>query len=269
MSWLNDIWSTLIRPRVKDSGRDWTNKGLGRAYQQDLRSLNYLIRSQIEPSLVKKPRSYTWYVPMTLDQGPDGACVGFGYSHELAARPQSVTGINYSFAMALYFDIQRIDPWVGGAYPGAEEFYEGTSVLSGAQLLRERGFYTSYYWALTAREVAEGIAYKGPAVLGLNWHEGMFEPDANGFLNDTGPVYGGHCVLAHSVTIKYKLSLKFWRERTWDDVDWEKSYVTIHNSWGPSWGNNGTAKIRLSNLAGLLSRQGEACFPIRSSKTTV
>lgn len=248
---------------------DWKEKGLGREYRQDLRSLNFLVRGQIPVENFKQPRSFTWSVPITLDQGPDGACVGFGYSHELAARPQSVTGIDYYFALNLYYKIQQNDPWPGGAYPDAEEFYEGTSVLTGAQTLRSLGYYTSYYWALTAKDVAAGIGYKGPAVLGLNWHEGMFEPDADGFITDSGSVVGGHCVVAPSVTIKYKFRLSFWRTRTWDDVDWDKSYITIHNSWGPSWGDNGNAKIRLSTLAGLLSRQGEAMFPVRSNKVTV
>lgn len=260
-----DRWTASGRsPEV--ARQDWKEKGLGRAYQQDLRSLNFLVRTQVPAEGLAQPRSYTWSVPLSLDQGPDGACVGFGYSHELAARPQSVTGIDYHFALRLYYDIQRIDPWPGGAYPDAEEFYEGTSVLSGAQLLRSRGFYSGYYWALTAKDIAVGVAYKGPAVLGLDWHEGMFNPDANGFINDTGPIYGGHCVIAMGVTIKYKYRYAFWRTRTWDDVDWENSYITIKNSWGPGWGNNGTAKMRLSTLAGLLSRNGEACFPIRTTK---
>lgn len=276
MSWLNKVWNT-VKPDLSphpvdvDEPTDHSDKGLGRVYRQDLRSLNFLVRTQIEAASLGKPRSYTWNVPLRLDQGPDGACVGFGYSHELSGTPQRVLGIDYNFAMALYYDIQRIDPWPGGAYPQAEEFYEGTSVLSGAQLLKDRGFYTAYHWALTAREVAEGIAYKGPAVLGLNWHAGMFEPDADGFLSDTGPVLGGHCVVANGITIVYKrrATAFFWRNRTWDDVDWERSYVTITNSWGPDWGDYGTAKIRLANLAGLLSRQGEACFPTRSGKITV
>lgn len=243
---------------------DGREKGLGRVYRQDLRSLNFLVRGQIGAGMA--PRSYTWSVPMTLDQGPDGACVGFGYSHELAARPQSVLGINYDFAFRLYLEIQRVDPWPGGAYPGAEEFYEGTSVLSGAQVLKDMGYYSSYYWALNAQQVAEGIGYKGPAVLGLNWYEGMFEPDASGFLHATGRVSGGHCVLARGVKIVYKNRLAFWRQRTWADVDWEKSYVLIHNSWGPGWGANGDAKISLSTLDYLMVSQGEACFPIRTAK---
>lgn len=247
---------------------DLPNKGLGRIYRQDLRSLNFLIRSRIDPENVRKPRSYTWSVPMTLDQGPDGACVGFGYSHELAARPQSVIGVDYHFALNLYYRIQKQDPWPGGAYPGAEEFYEGTSVLSGAQVLRSDGYYTSYYWALDARQVAEGVAYKGPAVLGLSWYNGMFDPDENGFLHATGPLAGGHCVLAHSVKIVYKFRWSFWRTRTWDDVDYDRSYIKIHNSWGPGWGDNGDAKISLRTLDFLLSDQGEACFPVRSNRTS-
>lgn len=245
------------------------SKGLGRVYRQDLRSLNFLVRSQIDAESLRKPRSYTWSIPFTLDQGPDGACVGFGYSHELAARPQSVSGIDYNYAMALYHLIQRFDPWPGGAYPGADPFYEGTSVLSGAQIVRTLGFYSSYYWALDARQIAEGVAYKGPAVLGLDWYEDMFEPDYKGFITPTGRVVGGHCVVAHSVRIVYRFRFGFWRQRTWDDVDWDKSYVKIHNSWGPGWGDNGDAKISLRDLDFLMQNWGEACFPVRTDKTYI
>lgn len=254
---------------LKD-GSTASDSRLGRIYEPDLRSLNFLVRTQIEPENVKKPRSYTWYCPIYLDQGPDGACVGFGYSHEAAARPQSVMGINYAFAMNLYYQTQREDPWPGGAYPGAEEFYEGTSVLTGAKVMRSRGYYSGYTWALDAREIAQGIGYTGPCVLGLDWYEGMFETNSDGFIRPTGGLAGGHCVLAKGVKIVYKpwRNLYFWRTRTWADVDFDKSYVIIHNSWGPNWGNLGAARLSLSDLDLLMGSYGEACFPKRTTKTS-
>jgi hypothetical protein len=248
-----------------------TDPRLDRIYQQDLRSLNHLIRGRIDPEAIEKPRSYTWSCPYWLDQGYEGACVGFGFCHDLLARPQGVLGIDNQYARELYWQAQMDDPWPGGAYPSAEPFYEGTSVLTGAQVCKKRGFYSSYSWALNARQVAEGIGYTGPAILGLDWFEGMFEPDEDGFLRPTGDLAGGHCLVAIGVRLVFKRwsGFYFWRTRSWDDVDFDRSYVTVHNSWGQAWGNNGRAKISLTDLDFLMDRYGEACFPQRTSKIMI
>jgi len=43
------------------------------------------------------PRSYTWSAGEVLDQGREGACVGFGWSGELLARPSVVAGVTNDF----------------------------------------------------------------------------------------------------------------------------------------------------------------------------
>jgi hypothetical protein len=147
--------------------------------------------------------------------------------------------------------------------------YEGTSVLAGAKVTTDLGFYSGYTWGLTAVEIAQGIGYVGPAVLGLNWYEGMFEPDADGWIRPTGRQMGGHCIAATGVTIKWKNWMAGFLFRNWDNVDFDRSYVTLHNSWGPTWGDNGQARISLTDLQTLMDQQGEACFPVRTDKTSV
>lgn len=242
---------------------------LGRIPQQDLRSLNFLVSARREASLTRKPRSYSWSVGTVLDQGQEGACVGFGYSHDLAARPVPVMGVTNLFAFERYWDVQREDPWPGGAYAGATPKYDGTSVLTGAKVFTDRGFYSGYDWAMNAAEVAQAIGYTGPSILGLDWYVGMFDPDKDGFLRLTGGVAGGHCICAVGVKIVYKpVGLIKWifNNRTWVDVDMAKSYIVVHNSWGSSWGDNGNAKISLADLDTLLKAGGEACFPRRTLK---
>lgn len=237
---------------------------LDRIYEQDLRSLNFLVREQVRTADIRLPRSYTWSCPLWLNQGNEGACVGAGYAHDLAAKPVPVSGLTMQYAReALYFRIQREDPWEGGAYPGATPFYEGTSVLTGAKVLTDLGYYQSYSWALNAREVAMGIRYSaGPGILGLNWYPGMFDTDANGFIHPTGQVAGGHCIAAIGVRIIWNAGSA---NAGWDDVDMEKSYILLHNSWGSGWGINGRAKLSLSNLDRLLAEHGDACFPKRNT----
>ena len=252
------------------SGQVVHDPRLDRSYQLDWRSLDYAVGAELLDGAVPihRPRSYTWSIDEWLDQGYEGACVGFSFSHELAARPQEIHNIDDEFARQVYFAAQQIDPWSGGAYPGATEFYEGTSVLAGAQVLQKRGFYESYYWALSAIETAQGLGYFGPGVLGCNWYTGMFNTDPDGFIWPTGRVEGGHAILIQAVKIVYKTPFGWWK-RTWTDVDYDRSYVVLHNSWGQSWGRDGKAKLALSQLARLISENGDVCFPKRTTKSTI
>lgn len=237
---------------------------LDRVYQLDLRSLNYAVGDKLPTEAMYRPRGYTWSVEEQLDQGYEGACVGFAFAHDLAARPVSVEGLDNEYARQVYFEAQKIDYWAGGAYPGASPFYEGTSVLAGAKICKREGFFNSYYWGLTIDEIAKGIAYFGPCVLGIDWYSGMSDTDPDGFIAPIGSPVGGHAILAHAIKIEYKSTWGGWWNRTWADVDWDKSYITLHNSWGPHWGENGRARLRLRDLAHLMLNQGEACFPLRN-----
>lgn len=239
---------------------------LDRKFTLDWRSLDYPVSSLVEG--MYRPRSYTWGIDSWLDQGQEGACVGYAYAHELIARPVVVVGINNEYARNIYWEAQMVDEWEGGAYPGAAPVYEGTSVLAGAKTLQTQGFFSSYSWGLDAEEVARGVGYFGPAVLGTNWYEGMFNPDPQGFLRPTGRLSGGHAILICGIKIVYNSYLT-WRNRTWRDVDFQRSYVVVHNSWGKEWGNNGRAKISLTDLARLMSEDGDVCFPQRTNKITI
>lgn len=227
-------------------GRCTADPRLDRIRQTDLRSLNYPVSDVLTADEYRRPRSYTWKLGMeALDQGPNGACVGFGWGHELSARPGVVTGVNDQFALGVYFGAQRRDPWPGGAYPGAEDFYEGTSVLAGAQEVRERGWIDEYRWCFTLDDLVATLGYRGPVVAGLDWTEDMFEPDHDFFLRPTGRYAGGHCVCIQGVHVERTVELGDGP----DTLDPIRSYVTIVNSWSPGWGTRGRAKITLVDLA--------------------
>jgi hypothetical protein len=224
---------------------------LDRLREVDLRSLDFSVRRRLSDQQLLFPRSYTWNVPIVLDQGPDGACVGFGFAHELAARPVAVTGIDFEFARDIYWQAQRADDWSGGAYPGARPFYEGTSVLAGAKVMVRRGFFESYDWALNLNELVSAVSYRGPAVMGVDWYEGMFEPDDSGFVHPRGEIAGGHCVCIAGVTVRRNAEAK---------LDPVSSYFTIVNSWGSGWGVNGRCRLTLLEMMKLWPG-GEFCIP--------
>jgi hypothetical protein len=189
--------------------------------------------------------SHQWDAPdgtPVLDQGAEGACTGFGVTNELLWYPVAVPGLDATFAREkIYWVAQRDDPWPGGAYPQASPRYEGTAVLYAVQAAVDLGYYVEYRWATRERELALGVGHLGPAIIGVDWYEGMYEPDSGGFIHPTGELVGGHCTLLTGINI--------------DD-----GYYTLHNSWGPSWGDHGNCKIRRVDMQKLLNDNGEACI---------
>ena len=153
----------------------------------------------------KEPRSYLWPCNTWLDQGTEGACVGFSLAHELIAKPAVVKGIDAKFAREkIYWEAQKIDPWEGGSYPGAKPKYEGTAVLAGVKVLQKLGYIEEYRWAFGLEDLILAVGHCGPAVLGIPWYEGMFDAQSCGQLHIGGEVAGGHAILCKGVNVKRK-----------------------------------------------------------------
>lgn len=218
---------------------------LARLRQFDARSKQYPVRELVK---ARSPRSYTWPCTQHLDQGQEGACVGFSIAHELIAKPVAVRGITAKFAIEkIYWEAQRNDPWEGGAYPGAKPQYEGTSVLEGIKAAHKLGHITEYRWAFGLDDLVLAVGHCGPAVLGLNWYDGMFDTHVCGYLHVTGELAGGHAILCKGVNVKSR-------------------YFVLHNSWGPKWGVRGDAKLSWAEMERLLHEGGEACIPVQRAE---
>jgi hypothetical protein len=106
---------------------------------------------------------------------------------------------------------------------------------------------TEYRWGFGLDDLRLGVGHEGPAVLGIPWHEGMFEPDDSGLIHVTGAVAGGHAICCFGVNEKTKV-------------------LRLHNSWGRDWGQNGNCSISFEDMAKLLANEGEACFPVGRMK---
>ena len=208
-------------------------RSLGRLPEFDERSRDYPIRTLLgeAPELSTK----IWGINVWLDQGNEGACVGFALAHEIAAEPV-VIDVVASYATMIYHEAQKVDQWPG-------EDYEGTSVLAGAKVVKRLGWFEEYRWGFSTTDVIESIVNIGPVVLGINWYGGMWDTDANGYIHPTGDLAGGHAIAA----IGY---------------DADRDAILLHNSWGPSWGVDGRAWLSTAALSGLLSESGEACIPL-------
>ena len=205
---------------------------LDRRVEFDDRSRAYPIRSLLTTDT---PRSYTWPQGTYLDQGQEGACVGFAWCHEAAAMPQ-VRTVDETFARIVYREAQHLDAW-----PGVD--YEGTSVIAGAKAMKARGYLTEYRWAFSLNDALVAASRKGPVVLGLNWYTGMMDTDLDSYIHPTGRIEGGHAILLLGVSVKYRAAV-------------------LQNSWGQTWGRNGRCYISWDDLGLLLDQQGEACIPV-------
>lgn len=225
--------------------------GLGRVPQFDPRSRQFPARALTGPVGAVRRRRVTWSPGPVLDQGREGACVGFGVTHELLASPVRVDLSRASlpsgwaadpdtFARQVYRAAQRIDPWEG-------ESYEGTSVLAGVKTAQQLGLVREYRWAFSIEELRAALLTLGPVVVGTWWRSGMYRP-VGGQLRVVGEKVGGHCWLV----IGYEPEMVLGGQPP------QPMYLA-QNSWGPGWGLGGCAWITEADLAGLLADEGEAC----------
>lgn len=237
---------------------------LDRLVQFDRRSRLYNVAEVVGDAGL---RTKTWKLDERLDQGPDGACVGFGVTHRLLAAPLQVEreplkhepGATRFAKEQIYWEAQKIDPWSGGSYPGASPRYEGTSVLAGVKVAQSLGFFGVYRWAFTIDDVLKALSAEGPVIVGTNWLDGMFRPRPSGLLEVQGGVAGGHCYMLRGLTLKPRLK----GESSVGPV------VRVTNSWGRDWGTNGEAFLRVDDLEALLKAQGEACIPTEERQQAV
>jgi hypothetical protein len=219
---------------------------LDRIREVDLRSLAYPVATVLPREAYAKPRSYSWSIPdpAPLDQGSEGACVGFGFTHDALARPVIVENATNATARSWYHEAQDNDEWAGTGY-------EGTSVLAGAKVGVKRGFFSEYRWCLDIYDMAATVGYKGPVVIGVDWYSGMDSWDSDGFLKATGTIRGGHCVCVNKVRIV----------KADDTIDFLRSYFTLTNSWSKSWGIDGRARLSFADMAKLFPG-ADVCVPL-------
>lgn len=210
---------------------------LDRLPEYDERSRDFPVTAVL-PREAVKPRSYLWRCQITLDQENEGSCVGFAWSHELAARPSEVQHVDSVAARTIYRVAKTLDQWPG-------DNYSGTSVLAGIKAVQQiyPHMIEGYKWAFSVEEVIATIGYFGPVVLGIKWYNSMYTPDEQGFVHVGGLVAGGHAILARGVNVKGK-------------------FVILRNSWGPGWGMNGDCYLTFDDLNILLQNQGECCVPV-------
>lgn len=228
----------ITDPRRFESAQVILDPRLGRRYEPDARSARFPISGLLPRMTYEQPRSKIWPCKVVLDQGSEGSCVGHGFAHDLIAAPFPLTTIALPDAKRIYKAAQDIDEWPGN-------LYEGTSVIAGAKAVMNLFWNAmeSYRWATTIQDVIATLGYHGPVVVGFNWYTGMYNIDSLGYIRVYGTIAGGHCLLVRG-------------------VDVENARFLLHNSWGPTWGKNGTAWMTFEDFERLMTENGDVCVPI-------
>jgi hypothetical protein len=217
----------------------------------DERSKDFPLRAAIKERPTRRTKK--WRNGVILNQGREGACVGFGWTAEALSTPIAVDLSRLkadapddptAFAHHIYQRAKVLDMWEG-------EDYDGTSVLAGAKAMREAGLVKEFRWCFNIEDVIDAVLTKGPVVLGIYWYDSMYDAP-EGIVSVSGKIVGGHCITA----VGFKLA---------KDSPTGEDTIILQNSWGYNWGTFGLAEIRVSELASLLDNAGEACVVTKRS----
>lgn len=220
-------------------GSTVTDRRLDRLQEFDERSKNFGV-AEVLPTDIK---SKTWRLKERLDQGRDGACVGFGTTHRIAALPISFGNASNDYALRLYHEAQKLDNWPG-------EDYEGTSVLAGAKAAKNLGHFAEYRWCFNVDDIMRAVSHEGPVIVGISWKDSMWDPDERGLLDASGATAGGHCLIIRGLTLEPRGARKG-----------VGPVFRLTNSWGPDWGEHGEAFITVEDFERYLLPGADACVP--------
>jgi hypothetical protein len=112
---------------------------------------------------------------------------------------------------------------------------------------REKGWWDNFYWCKNMDDLRVGLDM-GPVVIGVKWLEGMYDTQPNGVVDLSGGEVGKHCLTLTGYTPHHAAADRVVRWR---------------NSWGTTYGRNGSGYIRWRDLQSILFDDGnEAAVPM-------
>lgn len=249
-----------IPPAVEDGVNGWTTpepqrpampaaSGLGHPgwrSRHDERSRGFAIADRLAGRAAL--HDVTLAAPPVLNQGKEGACVGFGVADAVnvldVLAGDLAQLLDDADALALYHDAQKRDD-----VPG--ESYTGTSVLAGMKAGVAAGYFAGYLWAFGTRDIAEAIVQlRRPVIVGVPWYAAMYETGPGGLVTGigAGQLVGGHCLCILGLRMK-------------GPQGQAGPYFVWRNSWGAGYGDGGNGYVHHRDLTALLARQGEAASP--------
>lgn len=220
---------------------------LGRIVNHDPRSRRFRYKSEISV-----PKSVHHHIgAAALQQGDLGSCTGNAAAQFLNATVAKInrrTGqklnrrrrsdfLDQPDAVDLYSAATCYDE-IGGVYPPDDV---GSSGLGVAKAMKRFGFITGYTHTFTFGSFLSALQAQ-PVLVGVNWYEGMSDPNSDGVIAVTGSVEGGHEILANG-------------------IDYRTHQVRLRNSWGPEWGRGGDCFVSFDDMERLLREDGDVVVP--------
>lgn len=216
-----------------------TDPRLGRHVNHDSRSRGFAFRAPVAQSYVSV--IHERHIPI-LDQGDLGSCtgnaavghIGTGQFYAPVVEAKVPFTGDEKQALALYGLATQLDGY-SGTYPPNDTGSDGLSVAKAAQ---KAGLISGYLHTFTWDDFMAAVQ-KQPVIVGTNWYEGMFDPDASGLISISGQIAGGHEYLIRG-------------------YDANRGVLLQDNSWGPSWGVAGSSYFPVAVMKRLLSEDGDA-----------
>lgn len=219
---------------------------LGRNQVHDSRNLAYRHRALIHPRALKTI-VHQRQIPI-LDQGQVGSCTGNGEVGCLGCEPcygavPPGTILDESLALKVYSGAETLDG--DGPYP-PNDF--GSSGPSAAKAAMKLGLIAGYTHCLSLQDVLDALQ-SGPVSIGINWYDSFDSPPSSGLLSISpgAAVRGGHEPMLRGI-----------------DVD--KQEVFGDNSWGTSWGLQGSYRMGWATLDRLLHEGGDGTVSVPLSQ---
>lgn len=194
-------------------------------FRQTPDSRDFLHPLRVNFSVSDRPVVVRWKPGVILDQGSEGACVGFACKQ--LAQSDPIPNKGGPTAREVYLEARMIDEF--------DDSEEGTSVRAGMNILRKHGLITGYKWAPNVETLADYVRAEGGAVAGTNWYS--YQTDFSGRMLFTGRPVGGHAWYISGVDVK------------------ERVFFAV-NSWGRSFGRNGEFWVTFDDLARMMRLGG-------------
>jgi hypothetical protein len=214
---------------------------LGRHVAHDSRNLAYAYQ-QTAAALVSVLHKRN--APL-LNQLDVGSCTGNGQVGVLActpnfqALPAGYPALDEAEALRIYSAAEVIDG--DGPYPPNDD---GSSGPSAAKAAMQLGLIGGYTHCLSLADILDALQ-KQAVSIGVNWYDSFDSPPPSGLLaiSPDATVRGGHEPMLRGVDVSDKT-------------------VFGDNSWGVSWGLNGSFSMTWDTLDRLLHEQGDGTVSV-------
>lgn len=253
---------TRLTPAVLRDGRRVDDHRLDALAQTDPRNARFLAVDRLATATDVRRGKVHRGPSVVLDQGREGACVGFSIAAEAGSDPVPVHREDgkalTDLALRVYRRAQELDPWPETG-PGGEG---GTSIQAGAAAGVELGLFDEYLWARSVDELIAVLTRPargddavpfGPVVAGVEWFDSLYRPAADGYGEAEGTRVGRHAILIRGVALKPTL-----KGRKLTDP-----LFRLRNSWGPDYGDAGELYLTAPTLEAMLGPAPELMVPAR------